>query len=452
MVHLLLSNGASVNAVDSNGLNALLHAIKSFSIHSVDIVRQLIDAGSDVNFINEKGVEGNPEKPLSALHIAVNRDDLVMLDYLLKRGANPNHANQVGRSILSFALEKRRNSLRRIELLISHGADMYDSGSCNSKSPLELLVSTNRVAEVECLLKHGLDLGRYRPRAPNDFSPLHEAILCSKTCHMLSVLLRYDTKGLLDLGHVDSVGRSPLSAAAEDRSSVFVKLLVEQGADVNHVDSKGYSPLDYVSHLAKIKTGTVNRIQILVEAGANPRKILNKLVKVCSFDENGQPKAYPTKTECHRLKQAYCVIKYRILYESKKAVAEPIEHVDVNLPVRLKQYIEICKAEIILLKNSPIHKSVTYYHMLADEKCYQRVRDHRAYTSFIKKNLENRFPVYGRDLRERFDRARDLHEIWETAVKKLGTYLRLNYDAYYLIIMNILKRLQNDDLRSVAES
>ncbi|KAJ8688507.1 hypothetical protein QAD02_024302 [Eretmocerus hayati] len=444
LVDLLLLHGASLTPVDRNGLNPLLHAVKS---NSMKIVKQLIGAGADVNFVNVKGVKKDPSTPMTALHFAIMNDDLDMLECLLKHGADPNRTNKLGRSILSYASEIKpsKNMLPRIEMLLWHGADLHDPGWGHSKSPFELLVLKGKVAEVRLLLKRGLDLGRYSPQTPEDFSPLHSAI--SKDCAMLSLLLKFDTKISLDLEFIDGSGRSPLYTALGRNCLCCLELLLESGAKVDYIDAESRSPLEFAVSWWSLygwDSRAEKEMELLVRAGAKIRNVLYKLIE--------DALTYFRWTAEYNLMYAYArgILKYRVLYEShQKIVAEPV---GTNLPVELQPYYEHYTNEIDLLKNSPLYNSITYFDVLVDGKIYERVRDDRMYAEFDEEDLENRFPLYGQNLSESFARIRRMHKVWEQAVEKLSKHFGFGHDNYYFVVRSILKRLREDDLRSVADS
>ncbi|KAJ8674393.1 hypothetical protein QAD02_005655 [Eretmocerus hayati] len=448
LIDLLLTHGASLTTVDRNGLNALLHAVQN---DKIPIVKQLLEAGADINFVNVKVVKRDPSTPMTALHLAIMKHDLDMLEYLLRHGADPNQTNELGRSILSCAAEvsPSKNMLPRLELLLLHGADLYAAGSNYSKSPFQLLMSKGRVAEVRLFLQHGLDLDRYSPQRPSDFSPVHCAVSCKRGCDMLSLLLKFDTKNRLRLDHVDQDGCSPLNHITRCMSfehhkspTKMMEALIEFGADVNTVDNMNHSPLENLVLSSRSrcqwKEESEKQVQLLVTAGAKVRNVLHKLLREANVDKH-------SRYNYLRLRYIQCIIKYKVLYEShQKTVVEPLIG------------NQISKTEIILLKNSPLHESshqsITCYDVLVDKKIYERVRDDQVYAELDKNHLQDRFPLYGQYLIECFERIRIMHKVWEEAVKKLSKYLGYDNDAYYLIIRNILKRLRNAELRSVAES
>ncbi|OBI68253.1 hypothetical protein A5664_11520 [Mycolicibacterium fortuitum] len=93
-VSRLLSEGADVNAVDSQGFTPLLFAAAS---DSVDVVQLLLDAGADIESADVKG-----ETPLYKAVRNRTRGAVPITKLLLERGANPNAHLANGSSPVSF--------------------------------------------------------------------------------------------------------------------------------------------------------------------------------------------------------------------------------------------------------------------------------------------------------------------------------------------------------------
>lgn len=97
----LLAKGANVNARDGKGQTALQLAINFGFTEGVQL---LVDRKADLNESNDAG-----ETPLIS---AVHRRDLAMLRILLKAGADPDRADNSGRSARDYAaLEGRTGPL-----------------------------------------------------------------------------------------------------------------------------------------------------------------------------------------------------------------------------------------------------------------------------------------------------------------------------------------------------
>ncbi|KAJ8669892.1 hypothetical protein QAD02_001151 [Eretmocerus hayati] len=482
LVKFLLSQGASLHATNSFGFNPLLFATTSTSI---DVVQLVIEAGADINYVNPKGVKFSrhdrsnqtrdnfwKDFPVrTALHIAIGRSDENMLEFLLKQGADPNRTNDLNDSVLYQAISHQKK-LSVVELLLSYGANMYEC-----EYGFKDLVKYGRVAEARLFLEYGLDLSRYNPQRPQDFSPLHTAINRYYTSDMLYFLLVYNN-GILDLEHENEMGQSPLCHAAWCRSLQCMQLLINVGVDIEHPDANGRTPLEVVSRQSISSTfhyrseNCERCIRLLVlEAGAKLRDILDKLLPddrvdhILDFHENSNNNPQVCGRQIHRVisddlrriescfEIAKFIVKFRVLYESKNAsVEEPIENGKMGKAIKLRSYFEACQAEISLLKSTPLTSSINYHEILiASQDFHKRVRDDRVYETFDKANLETRFPIYAKELRKSFNSLKKIHQIWERAVINVALLFGLNSVAYYSVIRNILDYLDKNDLISTAE-
>ena len=134
IVRWLLSLGADPNAVASNGMTAIGHAIEN---HSSLMIGLLLDEGADINQIYSlqktadvtisatsiKGVEykniDKLETDGTALHAAVLLGDLAIAELLISRGASLDVPNCNGESALDMALKTGNSAM--ISLLENQG-------------------------------------------------------------------------------------------------------------------------------------------------------------------------------------------------------------------------------------------------------------------------------------------------------------------------------------------
>jgi ankyrin repeat protein len=114
MVQLLIDHGADVNAWDRE--HHLTPLLKAMDFENRDVIQALIRAGADPNETNREG--------LTSLKWAVSRNDVELVDLLLRHGAARTIDMQSGiytRTALQMAA--RRLNLPIIRLLLQAGAD-----------------------------------------------------------------------------------------------------------------------------------------------------------------------------------------------------------------------------------------------------------------------------------------------------------------------------------------
>ena len=93
----------------------------------------------------------------SALHITVARRDITWTRWLLQEGANPNTADNRGRTPLIVAAET--GFLEGVEALVARGADV-DVPSQTGETPLIAAVHARNLDLMEVLLRSGADADR----------------------------------------------------------------------------------------------------------------------------------------------------------------------------------------------------------------------------------------------------------------------------------------------------
>ncbi|KAJ8688157.1 hypothetical protein QAD02_023952 [Eretmocerus hayati] len=443
---MLKASGAPIDRfVDAEGNTLLLHATKHANL---DAVKELLDIGADPNFISKKrygkNIPAQTRCCRSALHDAIDAENVDILKLLLERGANPNQTNSYGTSVLYHVTKSNVNRLPMLKLLLSYGADMYSSSLVESKSasdgadkisqnredivsPFVTLLQCYRVSDVRLFLEHGFDIDRCPPLNPNKSSPLHLAVLHEEDTDMLSLLLEHYIKNSKCIDVTDYEENTPLRLAVIKGHVEHVRLLLEAGANVDYLDVEGDTPMEFA----------------IFES--------SKLYPECIRDDNRWTMFMSMLERMYMdLDRAKCVVRYRLLFESKCPVEEPLI-LDMIKSDKLREYFESCKAELPLLQNTPLHFSVTYYNLLMDNNFHVQVRDESAYEKFEKVNVEELFPVHAKDLRICFDRVKERHRVWELAMVKLSRLLGLDRDAYHLIFCTILRYLRENDLRNLSK-
>lgn len=110
VARLLIRSGANVNAVGSNGLTALMNAVK---LNRLDVAKELLEARAGTDVLDRMGA--------NVLAVAVDENYPDMLALLLNHGVKPDMADSNGLTPLYWADYLERADLS--QLLRSAGAD-----------------------------------------------------------------------------------------------------------------------------------------------------------------------------------------------------------------------------------------------------------------------------------------------------------------------------------------
>ena len=175
--------------------------------------RTLLDAGR---------VEVDASEPdgTTALHRAVHRDDLGMVELLIGAGADVNLTNDYGVTPLSLACTN--GSAAVVARLLDAGAD--PEVRTEGETALMTAVRTGSVNVVELLIAHGADAGA------------------------------------MELAS----GQTLLMTAAAEMHPSLVRLLLARGADVHARSLVGFTPL-----LFAVRAGDLESVRLLIAAGAS---------------------------------------------------------------------------------------------------------------------------------------------------------------------------------------
>ena len=120
----------------------------------IETVRELLEAGADVNAHNEFGV--------TALKLAVLDDNLQIVRELIRAEADVNFQGEMGSALMcasgnDFLRPRRMNRLSIAEELIRAGADVNARGE-DGASALVLAIFNNELETARMLIEHGADL------------------------------------------------------------------------------------------------------------------------------------------------------------------------------------------------------------------------------------------------------------------------------------------------------
>jgi ankyrin repeat protein len=294
VVEALLSGGAGVNAREgSHQQTALMWAV---SRGHGPVVRRLIEAGADVNEAAPNGA--------SALVIAAHSGQGAVATYLLERGAEPD-AGAAGYSALHAAI--LRGDLVLVQALVAHGAnpnaplakgtpsryyskDYAFNESLVGATPFWLAARYGEPEIMRVLAEAGADT---RPAMADGTTALMTAIIPTRglgTFRAGDRRERYQGPGdVAEKGEEEDEALTLRTAATA----------IELGADVNAVTDDGETAL----HLAAA-LGLTGIVQLLVDSGARldvrNKRGLTPLGAATATQVRGQAGAFAPTVEQRR--------------------------------------------------------------------------------------------------------------------------------------------------------
>ena len=212
----LAANKDLARAADSAGSTALMHSASS---GTVAIMRELLDAGADVNAANARKA--------TALHWALPDAEKVKL--LLVKGARADAKTVEGRTPL-YVAATLPGGAPAARLLLEVGANVDDPTLPGTTALFP--AATTSAEMTKLLLDHGANPNA---RAKTDATPL----LFTKGADVIALLL---ARGA-DVRARSKTGETALMETAIRGDVAATRLLLDKGADVNAADHRGYTPL-----------------------------------------------------------------------------------------------------------------------------------------------------------------------------------------------------------------
>jgi len=254
MAKLLIDNGANVDYVSPTGSTPLFHAMRRYRPESVAV---LLAAGANVHHI--------PRNGWSILHQAldcnqkISEENAAIVKQLIDAGANINLQLTSGQTPLSLAVTN--NHFAELILLLAAGANP-DIGDNKGQFPLALAVVQNNINMVNALIASGADINQ---RSRDGDTPL--SIAASKNN---STLVGALISAGADVNLANKCNRAPIhrvvdnSVKQEFDGSDIAMQLINAGANIEKRLCNGLSPLMLASY-----HGRINEATLLLERGAD---------------------------------------------------------------------------------------------------------------------------------------------------------------------------------------
>lgn len=264
MVKLLLAAGADVNAKHRIGDSALImsatRSIPEMNPPSgqplpppaSEIMGLLLANGADANFIGQWG------------HTALMEANTVAkVKLLIDHGARIDVADEEGRTALMHAAD--RDDVEVVEALLRSGADVREINKQNENGETLLMRATagGKVALVKLLLDHGADVN-----LTDVLGNTAAVIAYEKDQTAIQSMLQRAAKP----GASRVVVNAFLRAAVQKKDEAKVRELLKAGASANYEYAVAYGHMDIKSNvlILAVRVSAAPIVKILLAAGADP--------------------------------------------------------------------------------------------------------------------------------------------------------------------------------------
>ena len=293
-VRAALTRNADVNGAQVDGSTALHWAVERNDIEIVDL---LLRAGARVAARTREGV--------TPLQLAAINGSASMLDRLLKAGADPNAALTDGGDT-ALMMAARTGKTDAIRVLSEAGANVNAAERWGGTTPLMWAVSEGHAAAASALIAAGADVnarshyvaaangrgfeGR-TPVATRTEEKTEEFASGWLTPLMLAArqgdvgLARILAGAGADVDATAGDGKTALALAVFNGNYELASYLVDRKADVNRADAQRFTPLFWVVDRRNMETAPnfpwmvtadpMPLIRKMLDAGANPNALVN---------------------------------------------------------------------------------------------------------------------------------------------------------------------------------
>jgi ankyrin repeat protein len=292
-VRSLLDRKADVNAPQVDGTTALHWAVEADDLEMADL---LIKHGANVSAANHDGA--------TPLLLASVNGKAAMIEKLLQGGADPNvPLSSYGDTALMLAA--RSGNTDALKVLLDHGAQVNKQETWGGTTALMWAVSERHPAAVKMLLERGADVnarskfvpsttGRgfegttpvgARPGQPEEFSSglLTPLLFAAREGDLESA--RFLVGAGADVNATDGDGKNALGLAIFNGNYGVASFLIDNHADVNRADAQRFTPLFWAADRRNMETAPnfpwmvttdpLPLIKKLLDAGANPNALVN---------------------------------------------------------------------------------------------------------------------------------------------------------------------------------
>ena len=289
-----LARKADVNAPQIDGSTALHWAVERDDLEMADL---LLRAGARVSARTREGV--------TPLQLAAINGSAAMIDRLLKAGADPNAPLTPARDT-ALMMAARTGKTDAIRVLVEAGADVNAKETWGGTTPLMWAVAEGHAEAATVLIAAGADVnarshyvaaanGRgFEGRTPLASST--DAKTAEFASGWLTPLMLAAREGDIELARILIGAGADVNAAAGDGKTALAlaifngnydvaSFLVDSKADVNKADAQRFTPLFWAVDRRNMETAPnfpwmvtadpMPLIRKLLDAGADPNALVN---------------------------------------------------------------------------------------------------------------------------------------------------------------------------------
>lgn len=260
-VELLISSGANVNFVASQGNTPLLSAAYQGD-KNIAVCRRLLDAGASVNLSPSNGQYAG----VTALYLAASKGAEKVGKLLLDAGADVSVRLPEGQSLM-YAAAMGGNP-KVIKALTERGIEP-NGKEHSGRRPIHIAAAADQPKAVQCLIELGVPVDQL---SDDKETPL---LLAAMNDNVASVKVLIENRADVSYAITPADDRiSPLLLAVTNGFDDLAKLLLDAGADPEAPVRGGKTILDYAK--ASKRKSTIKLLEARVAPTSSPAKAKSK--------------------------------------------------------------------------------------------------------------------------------------------------------------------------------
>ena len=293
-VRALLQQNADVNAPQIDGTTALHWAVEADDLELTDL---LIRAGAHVSAANKAGA--------TPLLLATINGNSALIERLIAAGADPN-APLTKSADTALMMASRTGKIEAVKVLVDHGARVNAKETWGGTTALMWAVSERHSDVAKLLIDHGADVNAKSNFVPSASGRGFEGTtpvaakpnqgieeFASGLLTPLMFAAREDdiesarllVKAGADINAIGGDGKDALGLSLFNGSYDVASLLIDSHANVNQADAQRFTPLFWAVDRRNMETAPnfpwmvttdpLPLIKKLLDAGANPNAVIN---------------------------------------------------------------------------------------------------------------------------------------------------------------------------------
>jgi uncharacterized protein len=256
-VRTLLAQKTDVNGTQPDGTTALHWAVDH---EDVGLVDRLLAAGADAKAANQEGA--------TPLYLACVSGNVEIISKLLKRGADVN-ATFLSHGETPVMMAARTGRPDAVKLLLEAGAHVDAKETMHQTTALMWAAEQGHADVIKLLVGAGADLNTqstvvqakrrrgvvYKQGDDQHSGGVTALILAARQGNVDAV--RVLAENGADVNKPSGDGSTAMVVAIQNGHYDVARLLVEKGADINKANEKGWTPLYLAIKHRNLETGTI---------------------------------------------------------------------------------------------------------------------------------------------------------------------------------------------------